>query len=45
MYLKDDEVCLTNLSMYYTWKNKAQFTNNKMRYQKDQQQMRNVTST
>ena len=33
MRLDDHYICLSNLSMYYTWKNiKASYGNNKMRY-------------
>ncbi len=44
MQLKDNQVCLTNLSMYYTWKNiKALYANNMLRYENAQQQIRDVT--
>ena len=44
MHLQDNQVCLTHLSLYYTWKNiKAQYSNNTLTYENGQQQSRNIT--
>ncbi len=43
MYLKDHQICLTNLSMCYTWKNiKVLYANNTLGYENSQNEIRDA---